>query len=585
VFYTGGPSSAASLTIAGSVNIKKGKINAPGGLTVWGIVDNIGADADSTVITDKNTPFTAWTAFLYGASFGGPVNLPGSIANTFGGQATFDGELKIAGPVTFQKGTFNGETLFGNAVQFISSGSDDKIEFNKNVTFAGDVQLYENVTFSSEGGTYYKSITGVDFNTIDNRLSPGGNDASYKISGDTVTKPTSGSFSVDVLVSGENVTVADDVKFEKNATFEGNVTFTGKPTFGTVATVTSSGEPAGSTTTIINGLAVFEDGADFGGTLVADGTGLKPVGNVVILEEAEFKSGATFKNIADLKLGNSSNPAVEFTAGTAGYAIGSGAITIPTGGGMEFKDNTLTFTGNGGTLGTAVALNGATVQLASGAVMTFDQTGSTPFKVMQAGSGGGGFKITGKAELDSGAIKGVGNGVAVQATGNIVLEIPAATGEIPISAVNLGIYNALVDLSEAGAIVFAGTTSRIVLHDNNANIKTGSGLAVPKGQSINKFVIIAGAGLGGSAALLTGSLGADGIAIAGSIGTLGGGTYEAATYSPGSESACSNVLNRWNGFVLVGTDAAAGSISSNTSTAIESAIGNIAVFSSEGILF
>jgi hypothetical protein len=438
-------------------------------------------------------------------------------------------------------------------VQFISSGSDDKIEFNKNVTFAGDVKLYDAVEFNG-GGMYYKGITGVDFNTIDRSLSPGGNDASYKISGNTVTKPTSGSFSVDVVVSGENVTVTGRPKFEKNATFEGNVTFTEAPTFGTAAQAAVGGNTT-PTTTVINGLAVFENGADFGGTVTEIKPGSKPIGNTVIIEEVEFQKG-NFKNITDLKLGNSTSPAVEFWTGdVATDSVGSGSITLLEGEGITFKENTLTFTGKGGTLGAAIALNNVTVELEKGANMNFNQGGQLPITIMQAGDTGGGFEIIGKAKLDGGVIKGEGSGVVVKAGDGIILTVPGAP-PVPTNMADIAVDNATLDLSSGGAIVFAGTASRIRL-TNSANIKLSDdpdGLAIPKGQSFSVVAIMAG-NSGGSAALLTGS---ESLPSGQYVGTVSGGTYVVGSLS--SESGISNMLNNTNRFILVGTKGAAGSL-------------------------
>jgi hypothetical protein len=574
VFYMGGNSGAPSLTIAGNMYISNGQINAPGGLTVWGIVENRDVQPGSTVITNGNTPFTAWTAFLYGASFGGPVNLPGSITNNFGGKPTFGGELQIAGPVTFQGGIFKGEALFGGPVQFIKSTvptDDDIIVFEKNVTFADDVQLNDSVVFNASG-TYYKNITGVDFDIIDGKLNNGSDDVSFTVSGDEVKKPKSGSYSVDVVVPGENVKVQDDIEFTKDATFEGNVTFekgtkiignatfegdvtfTGEPKFGTIS-VNVGDSP--STITEIKGLAVFNSGADFGGTV--NTVGGSPLGNTVVIEEAEFKGGA-FKNIAELKLGDSETPAITlWTGDIANDSAGSGSITLPADGGITFKGNTLTFTGGGGTLGAAIAFNNAEVKLGEGASMNFAQNpAGYPITVMQAGSTGGGFKIEGKAKLDGGVIIGEDAVAAVvKADGGVILTVPGGPVH-PISNTQADIHvrNATIDLSSGGAIVFAGTASRIALYDN-ANIKLSDdddGLAIPKGQTYNGAVIMAGKS-GGSAALLTGSEGIPGGTF---VGTVSGGTFVVGETSWNDSK--SNMLNNSNRFTLVGTFGAAGSI-------------------------
>jgi hypothetical protein len=599
VFYTAGSNrNYPSLTIAGSMKISDGKIKAPGGLTVWGIVDNTGVKPGSTVIMDGTTPFTAWTAFLYGAEFGGPVNLLGSIASDFSGPVTFNDKLQIAGPVTFQQGIFKGEVLFGNSVQFPPNDPSKAplpIDFQDKVTFVGDVRLNEGAEFTpGKDNTYYRSITGIDFDKIDTNLTHKGGDASYKISGNTVTRPASGSYSVDVVVSGENVTVtgSDPVHFVKNATFEGDVTFEVLPKFGTVSAAVAADAAGSRTTTVINGLAVFKKGADFGGTLDTAPDGLKVIGNSVIIEEAVFETGE-YRNITDLKLGNSTNPAVVFTAGTAAHTtVGSGSINIPQNGGIEFTDGILTFTGEGGTLGAAVDLNNVTVKLGKDAKMNFNQS-SNPITVAQT-DGEGGFKIIGKAKLDGGQIRGEGSGVVLAANGGLILAIPGApfNAGLPNKNASVGVYNATIDLSKGGAIVFAGTASRIVLRDN-ANIKLGADdddnpiLAVPVGKSTTSgATIIAGSSATGTetpggVALLTGSESITPV-------ITGVGTVAGAYYKPGTEGVdvfakeWSNVLSGNNGFVwIAGTSSAAGSIAVSTAPSNVTEADKIAVFEIE----
>jgi hypothetical protein len=569
VFYTGGNSNGASLTIAGNFYISQGKIKASGGLTVWGVVDNRGVTGDSTDITDGATPFTAWTAFLYAPKFGDSVKLPGLIASTFGGQAEFGGNLEIAGPVTFQKGTFTGEARFRGPVEFISEDPNDAIVFSKSVLFADDAKLYDNVTFSDEPNYYFKNISGLkSYDQIMSKFTSGSADSSFTLSVPTVEQPASGSFSANVVIPGENVTVAGSTAFEKNATFEGNVTFEGRPRFGTAAAAKDLG--GSKTTTVIKGLAVFNNGADFGGTIAEDRTIL---GNTVIIAEAEF-TGGSITNIADLQLGDSASPAVKFAVGsheTESYASGSGAIIIPPNGGITFKDNTLTFTGDGGTLNTALTFNNTAVKLDSkDSKMTFMQ-GPYAVEVMTAaaGTGGDGFEIKGNAILDAGQIIGNGSGVEVKAIGEITLTVPPPVSVSPETNPNSGrirVDHALVDLSSGGAIVFAGTASRIVLI-NEANIKVGVDgdgnpiLAIPNGQANSKSAtIIAGSVASGSGvALLTGTAGTGAALFR--IGTLAGQEYP---YPAGTEISVvagtwSNALNRNNRFVWVGTSSLAGS--------------------------
>jgi hypothetical protein len=562
-----------SLTVAGNADVRSGQITAPGGFTVWGVLENKGDSVDTSgsgPITSGNTPVTAWTARLKGVSFGGKVSLLGSITNTFGPSVSFDGHAEISGPSMFNNARFEKGAKFNGTVTFAKdeTATDNKpVVFKGEIVFADNAYLHDAIDYTGPTKiTFYKKIDGVPYNDVAKYFSSGDSSSSVGVPLTTIEKPTEGggSFGQNMVFTAKEVTVKDEVKFAKDVTFEGNVTFNGKPSFGTVSTTFSGGS---QTTTIIKGLAVFEDGADFGGTLGNDN---KPTSNTVIIEEAEFKAGGEFKNITNLKLGNSSSPAVVFTAGVAANFAGSGAITIDPEGGITFKDDTLTFTGKGGTLGAAVDLNNATVELVEGAKMTFNQGGGA-IEVMQAGTGGGAFKIEGKANFNMGEIKGDGKDVALKATGGVVLKIPGGPG-IPNDLNYVAVNNALVDLSEGGAIVFAGTASRIVL-TNNANIKTGLGLAIPKGQTVSEGVIIAGADQNGSASLLTGTLNNT------NAGSLSGGTYTSGADISGSGATVFiNVLNKGNGFIVVNNTAVAGS----TSASGLGTTSSIAVFTSQG---
>jgi hypothetical protein len=554
------------LVVAGNADVHRGQITAPGGFTVWGVLKNQGESTDTSTyqaITTGETPFTALTTRLKGASFGGPVLLLGSIENTFGPSVKFEKDVKITGPSTFSDATFNDTSKFNGTIKVKGKGI-----FGGTVSFADYGYLKNDTELKVDAGNEaWKNVFGLNYETYNKINYIGGGFGEL----DLTTIDTSGAvpptFKKNVAFS-KPVNIGTEAVFEKDVTFKAGATFTKKPTFGTVSGNTTGGT---SSTTIIKGSAVFEDGADFGGTLNSN---QEPVGNAVIIEEAKFNKG-TFENITDLKLGNSESPAVVFTAGAAADSSGSGAITIPSGGGIEFKDNTLTFTGDGGTLGAAVTLNNATIKLDStSAKVVFNQS-NYPIEVMRAsGTGSGGFEIIGKAELNAGVIKGLSDGVAVKASGEIILTVPDVHHDYSVITVN----NALVDLSSGGTIVFAGTASRVVLRDN-ANIKLhgeDGGLAIPKGKTISEAVITAG-NSGGSAALLTGSFGVDKLAN-GLVGTRAGGTYGSITDA--WTTPWSNILDRTNSFILVGTQAVAGSISAGTNPGSEQ--GSIAVFTSQG---
>jgi hypothetical protein len=598
LFAYAGSGGDGSLTVAGNADVRNGQINAPGGLTVWGVLENTGEPWDSKSITGGTTPVTAWTTILKGAEFGGKVYLLGSITNIFGPSVKFGDSVEISGPSLFNGATFEKSALFNGATTFVQQGegSSNQVTFKGSVTFADNAYLHSGVTFenaSSENEikrTFYKTISGLPYTElVAYKFEAGNLSASVEVplTDIKLSDAPGGSFSQNMVFSAKDVTVKDGITFAKNATFEGNVTFNGKSKFGTVSAGEAAKAAGSRTTTIIKGLAEFRNGADFGGTLVADPDnqgGLKAIGNTVILEEAKFNG--VFENITDLQLGNSESPAVVFTAGTTAHVSGSGAITIPSSGGMEFKDRTLTFTGNGGTLGAAVTLNNATIKLNSNSAKVVFSQSQLPIEVIQAdGTGTGSFEITGKAKLDAGKIEGeVNDVVVIKANGGIMLNVPGGPpAQVPTGNATIGVYNALIDLSKGGAIVFVGTASRIVLTNANIKLHEGEGgLAIPTGQTWNDATIMAG-NSGGSAALLTGSSGVDNLVYNNYAGTRAGGTYSTAE-GWSDMSASSNVLNSSNSFILVGTQAKAGSISVGSNPGNETGGGFIAVFTSEGAL-
>jgi hypothetical protein len=586
--FAAGGTGDGSLTVAGNAEIVEGgKIIATGGFTVWGVLKNkvSGTDTSVSTITGTDTPVTAWTARLDGGVFSGKVSLPGSIRNTFGSNVEFREDVEIAGPSTFSSAKFNGDALFSGPVKF-EPGEGTGVEFDKNVTFADDAYLNNYINFKGgdESVTYYKKLSGeFDYNTIASFLKSGNPSASVEIPIATVTPPESGTFKDNIVFSGENVTVTKTAMFEKGATFEGNVTFNGTPTFGTLAEAALNANGAITSTTEIKGLAVFNSGADFGGTVNAKGD---PLGNKVIIEEADFRAGA-LSGIGNLVLGNSANPKVTFgrASGSTNQA-GAGTITIADGSGITFKEDTLTLTGAGGTIDGKTEFNDVKIALDQNAVMTFGtyhegnlvsvNVVSTP------GAESAGFEIKGHAKLDFGQIVGLDSTPAeLKATGGIVLEVPVLIGT-DSAEFKLVLDNSIINLTEGGTIAFAGSGSNIYMI-NKANVITGteaSGYALgPSPANTDTGVIIATAGdsEGTRAALVTGSLGTNNTWH---VGTLAGTQWVTNPPEGYSSDAYANLLYNGNGFVtsVITSPTAKGGSSSAYSGNNGDPAGSIAVF-------
>jgi hypothetical protein len=576
--YSGGD---GSLTVAGNADVQSGYINAPGGFTVWGVVKNTGDakdTSDTMPITAGGTEFRAWTARLKGAAFSGKVYLLGSIANTFGASATFDSDSEISGPSTFNSATFNGTATFTGPVRFVkqSGSSEDKqVIFKKFFSFAEDVFLHDSVEFTVKGEAK-GGIFGYPPNLINTWFNLG-EDAVVGIDKPKID---------DIAKFDYNVTFSNDVEigtaavFQKDTTFEGDVKFTQDVTFG------SNSVYGSASTTTIKGLATFVSGKkiSFGTESFAKGGSQSKV----YIEEAVFNGNNTITGISELSFGNTESPAIQFKAGVFPGGTEAGHLTIPANGGMEFKDNTLTFTGEGGTLSSSLVINNAKVKIEQKASITLSKL--IPFELVKAADGAddAGFEIIGSAELDNGAITGKGG--TVKASGGLLLNIPprmvpfeGGDPEKDLAPPAVSVDGVLIDLSEGGGIVFCGSESRVVFKNGgNMRLNDGpTGLAIA--SPINTNATIIAGWRAGSVALLTGSEG-----INGAVGTLGsdypeyrGGTA-ALVNDTGEPIIYSNLLTNANGFVFVKSPSAtAGSRAVDTTPYDVTYPGSIAVFSRE----
>jgi hypothetical protein len=337
---------------------------------------------------------------------------------------------------------------------------------------------------------------------------------------------------------------------------------------------------------VIKGEATFTKGASFG--TMSDGGSETSV----YIEKVNVTGGQTLTGITNVNFGNAESPAVSLGIGTVG-AHGSGAITIPAGGGLKFADNTLTFTGEGGTLDATVALNDATVELEPGATFNMSN-GNIAFTMAQAEGGKGGFTIDGNAVLGMGAVRS-DTPATVVASGSILLNIPARLDATTWPV--LVVENTTLDLRDGGGIVFSGSESRIVFEKGgNLTLSLGGtpASALSPEQAKTGGVIIAGWN-GGSASLITGSTGVNNaVQNTVSLGTLSAGTFwafgedngETSLY-PNAAGGYINVLSSSNeavkGFVYIsGTSAVGGSVTVDTNAAaIPDGEVGIAVFSKE----
>jgi hypothetical protein len=575
-----------SLTVAGNADVHVGQIIAPGGFTVWGVLKNkvSGTDTSAPTITGTDTPVTAWTTRLNGAEFNGKVSLLGSITNTFGSNVKFNTDVEIAGPSTFSGATFSGDAIFSGPVKFTEpEGSSADVSFAKNVIFAGNAHLHKNITFAAgKTVTYYKDISGnVDYSTILTHFTSGNPSASVEIPLATVTPPAGDAFKDNIVFSAENVTVNGTVQFDKNVTFEGNVTFGGEVKFGTEAEALTADTKS---TTIIKGLATFTNNADFGGTVTAAGVEGNPYGNTVIIEEADFRAG-TFSSIGNLVLGNSASPKVTFgrATNTNNYA-NAGTITVPANGGIVFKDDTLTFTGVGGTIDGKIEFNNVKVSVDTGANITLGSStsvGPVNFELVRAsGAESGGFEITGKVKLDDGKIVSLDSTPAeLNAEGGIVLQIPPVYGDPRYAGLVLD--NSVINLTAGGTIAFAGSASQIIMK-NRGNLITNSaetsGYALQSPANTDTGVIIASSSGGGTvAALVTGSY-----STTWHVGTLGGTQWVTNPPAEYSNDVYANLLYNGRGFVttvITSKTALAGSADAYNGADIPE--GSIAVFKAQ----
>jgi hypothetical protein len=594
VFYRIGNEAKPTLRIAGSVDFYSGKVNAPGGLVIWGVLRRfIESDAPHGNITTDTTPVTAWTARVNAIEFGSNIDVLGSILNSFGNNTVFKGDVFISGESVFEDNiTFENNATFGGPAIFRTTNSGT-VDFTPGytVTFASDVTLHDNVVLSEGGSTtVYGNLSGYPLEKIINKKITAIRKDSVFIIEDKDINTIAGPFDFNVKFLND-VTIGTNAVFNKDATFEKNVTAgNGRPTFGSLAaTATETGA-----TTIIRGNATFGSGAILGGTVDISG-----ITNHNVFIGELLLEGGSLSGTASVSLGDSYSPSIVFTGKAAdAYDLSIGITAYTSNSDIYFAKTgdkpTLKFTGTESTItGELKTKSGITVTLDKGATLKFKE-GAAEFDV------GVGQDTTTDAsfEISNGIILAGSNVTNGKITANegILFNIPERDGQLILS-------NAQLDLTNPNSgIIFAGTGSKLVLKNQDAKLilweddapETGTGSAVPLLSNSNYTgVIIAGSNAtNGSVSLVTGSLG---------VGTLNSPyskspVNEVGTFSPNagtifvlgvnglsSTDTYTNVITSGTnsgvkGFVkLAGSGAAAGSAAASDSPSVV-ADGFIAVF-------
>jgi hypothetical protein len=220
-----------SLVVAGDIDFRHGTVKAPGGLTVWGVLKNSQRNDTSTDnITDDETPFTAWTVRLNGATFNDDVTLLGSVANTFGGAANFSGKTRITGSSTFNGATFGELAVFSGPVTFngTKGGASASVKFEGDVVFADNVFINAKVSFDpNKDNRFYKLLGGLSFDELAKyKLKPGDNDTTILISEKNISPPDDAASmtSVNFVFTEDVIFKNGTYHFPKKVTFENSLT-------------------------------------------------------------------------------------------------------------------------------------------------------------------------------------------------------------------------------------------------------------------------------------------------------------------------------------------------------------------------
>jgi hypothetical protein len=351
-----------SLVVAGDIDFTSGKVRAPGGLTVWGVLkSSFGEDTSDENITGGETPLTTWTVRLNGAAFNSDVTILGSVANTFGGSATFSGKTRITGASIFKGATFNKLAVFGGPVTFDGDKGGDSTEatviFNDDVLFSDNAYIYQRAKFTAtKNNRFYKLLSGLTFDEIAvANLKPGDDEATIAVDSKTISPTDGGSINANILFL-EDVKVdgktPNRYHFPKSVTFAkklelegGSLSVIGDAEF--IGPVTGGGSisalSAGST-------AVFKDDVSIAyGTFATTTTFEKDVtiarviskGTTSVAGKAEIENGVflapiTIEGDADIAYGSFGATTVINGKATIPAGTFSGATTINGGADITF---------------------------------------------------------------------------------------------------------------------------------------------------------------------------------------------------------------------------------------------------------
>jgi hypothetical protein len=272
-----------SLVVAGDIDLRNGTVEAPGGLTVWGVLKSpTGVDTSKVDITGSTTPLTAWTVRLNGATFNSDVTLLGSIANTFGGGANFSGKTRITGASTFNGATFNQLAVFSGPVRFDGTkGETASVTFNGDVVFSDNAYIYGKAKFNTaKENRFYKLLAGLTFAEISAaNLKPGDSvppGPTVVVDDKVISSTGANQTLVNIIftedVTGLSVDGSNNIyHFPKNVTFEKGLTLKGNGSLSVDGNATFKGPVAwGGTIQVFSAAggskAVFENGVtiDYG---------------------------------------------------------------------------------------------------------------------------------------------------------------------------------------------------------------------------------------------------------------------------------------------------------------------------------
>ncbi|MDR0408973.1 MAG: hypothetical protein LBH18_01045, partial [Spirochaetaceae bacterium] len=349
-----------SLTVAGTADMKNGTIKSPGGFNIWGVLKNTGSQQDTLSVTDAGIPFIGYTVRLHGVTFGGNAEIKGSVRNSFGASATFNGNLSLTGPATFNGATFSGNARFSGPVIFVAEGTSDSksVDFNgESVMFGDDVTFQGPITSSTTIKCYGRVETN-DLSVLKNIQVEGAGvlEISLKeVDADNISDKGNIKFLNDVIITGEEVNFDGNVTFVKNVTFDDDtrVTFAGSESLVSIGGAATFGSKAAFTSNVFSfeteGKSTFKDFAYFGDENGAGSMSLISFGDTVTFGTyAQLYSDVVLAegDVIFEDIGTFSKTDVTIKGNLAMNAMAKNAITT------NFNDITVAKTATFGTLAT-----------------------------------------------------------------------------------------------------------------------------------------------------------------------------------------------------------------------------------------